>query len=286
MLQIINRRANQRPILKQLLQLLTSSRVHTQRAFTRHIKATQSCALFLVDGNGERDRIRVRTRLAASTWFLPFNPHPDFLRALSLRLIRFVLGFPPIWSEQSGGVFNYDSFLSFCAPVHRCAHLRPRRSPRRRARVLFSSSWRLSEAFYLVFGLGSLLRALPGHLRWKKKCDLVEKLRGIELWSLHCHRGRTWAGWNMYPEKQFKARSYLSSRRFFKQRLRERDDRGWTLLHIGARKGDSKEVGFLESWLTYRTNYNCIYSSSCLQDSYLSNASRGIEISGWYCQIF
>ncbi|URD76410.1 60S ribosomal protein L13 [Musa troglodytarum] len=40
----------------------------------------------------------------------------------------------------------------------------------------------------------------------------------------------SWAGWNTYPEKQFKAASYLPSRRFFKQRLRERDDRGLGLL--------------------------------------------------------
>lgn len=36
-------------------------------------------------------------------------------------------------------------------------------------------------------------------------------------------------------------RRQLSSRRSFRGRG-ERDDRGWTLLHIGARKGDLKEV--------------------------------------------
>lgn len=46
----------------------------------------------------------------------------------------------------------------------------------------------------------------------------------------------------MSPEQQVKTRNYISSRRLFKHRLRERDDRGWTLLHIGARKGDLKEV--------------------------------------------
>ncbi|URE37682.1 Ankyrin repeat [Musa troglodytarum] len=46
----------------------------------------------------------------------------------------------------------------------------------------------------------------------------------------------------MSPEQQVKTRNYISSRRLFKHRLRERDDRGWTLLHIGAKKGDLKEV--------------------------------------------
>ncbi|KAG6466156.1 phytochrome-interacting ankyrin-repeat protein 1-like [Zingiber officinale] len=50
----------------------------------------------------------------------------------------------------------------------------------------------------------------------------------------------------MPPEQQqVKTRSCLSSRHLFKQRSRERDDRGWTLLHIGARKGDLKEVKHL-----------------------------------------
>ncbi len=36
-------------------------------------------------------------------------------------------------------------------------------------------------------------------------------------------------------------RRSLSKRRSFRSRV-DRDDRGWTLLHIGARKGDLKEV--------------------------------------------
>lgn len=39
-------------------------------------------------------------------------------------------------------------------------------------------------------------------------------------------------------------RRKLSRRRSFNEGWQERDDRGWTLLHIGARKGDLKEVGF------------------------------------------
>lgn len=38
------------------------------------------------------------------------------------------------------------------------------------------------------------------------------------------------------PEKQ------LSSRRSFRQRDVEGDDRGWSLLHVGARRGDLKQV--------------------------------------------
>ncbi|KAJ8492876.1 hypothetical protein OPV22_014597 [Ensete ventricosum] len=62
----------------------------------------------------------------------------------------------------------------------------------------------------------------------------------------------------MYPGKQFKARSYLSSRRFFNQKLRERDDRGWILLHIGARKGDSKEPEELGHELHQQKEIWCI----------------------------
>jgi hypothetical protein len=43
-------------------------------------------------------------------------------------------------------------------------------------------------------------------------------------------------------------RRTLSRRRSLSSRSGlDRDDRGWTLLHIGARKGDLKEVSFLFS---------------------------------------
>ncbi|XP_077234807.1 phytochrome-interacting ankyrin-repeat protein 1-like [Tasmannia lanceolata] len=45
----------------------------------------------------------------------------------------------------------------------------------------------------------------------------------------------------MKQEQGTLLRRQLSSRRSFKSPL-ETDDRGWTLLHIGARKGDLKEV--------------------------------------------
>ncbi|XP_010910014.1 phytochrome-interacting ankyrin-repeat protein 1 isoform X1 [Elaeis guineensis] len=46
----------------------------------------------------------------------------------------------------------------------------------------------------------------------------------------------------MLQEDVAQPRRHLLSRRSFRQRSRERDDRGWTLLHIGARKGDLKEL--------------------------------------------
>lgn len=48
----------------------------------------------------------------------------------------------------------------------------------------------------------------------------------------------------MTRDLELESRRFLVSRRIFKQRSKERDDRGWTLLHIGARKGDLKEVSF------------------------------------------
>lgn len=57
---------------------------------------------------------------------------------------------------------------------------------------------------------------------------------------------RVVATWEiMLQEEVAQPRHHLLSRRSFKQRSRERDDRGWTLLHIGARKGDLREVGDL-----------------------------------------
>lgn len=47
----------------------------------------------------------------------------------------------------------------------------------------------------------------------------------------------------MPPEQGLSfARSHVDFRRSFRQRSGERDDRGWTLLHVAARKGDLKEV--------------------------------------------
>lgn len=46
----------------------------------------------------------------------------------------------------------------------------------------------------------------------------------------------------MTRDLELESRRFWVSRRIFKQRSKERDDRGWTLLHIGARKGDLKEV--------------------------------------------
>ena len=37
----------------------------------------------------------------------------------------------------------------------------------------------------------------------------------------------------------------LSRRRSFRYEVFNTDDRGWTSLHIGARKGDLKEVNFV-----------------------------------------
>ncbi|KAJ0967976.1 hypothetical protein J5N97_024893 [Dioscorea zingiberensis] len=46
----------------------------------------------------------------------------------------------------------------------------------------------------------------------------------------------------MVQEPELESRRLMLSRRIFRHRSKERDDRGWTLLHIGARKGDLKEV--------------------------------------------
>lgn len=46
----------------------------------------------------------------------------------------------------------------------------------------------------------------------------------------------------MFEVQEERLRPYLSRRRSFNHGWKERDDRGWTLLHIGARKGDLKAV--------------------------------------------
>lgn len=46
----------------------------------------------------------------------------------------------------------------------------------------------------------------------------------------------------MFEVQEERPRPYLSRRRSFNHGWKERDDRGWTLLHIGARKGNLKEV--------------------------------------------
>lgn len=46
----------------------------------------------------------------------------------------------------------------------------------------------------------------------------------------------------MLKEQEALSRRQLSGRRFFKLGARNRDDRGWTPLHIGARMGDLKMV--------------------------------------------
>lgn len=46
----------------------------------------------------------------------------------------------------------------------------------------------------------------------------------------------------MLQEPQERPQRQLARRRSFKEASKERDDRGWTLLHIGSRKGDLKQV--------------------------------------------
>ncbi|KAG9452890.1 hypothetical protein H6P81_005794 [Aristolochia fimbriata] len=45
-----------------------------------------------------------------------------------------------------------------------------------------------------------------------------------------------------YNDEMVRLRRQLTSKRSFKIYDVDRDDRGWTLLHVGARKGDLKEV--------------------------------------------
>ncbi|PKA62568.1 Ankyrin repeat-containing protein [Apostasia shenzhenica] len=47
---------------------------------------------------------------------------------------------------------------------------------------------------------------------------------------------------SMLQEQEVRPRRQLSTRNSFKLGTTDRDDRGWTLLHIGARKGHLKEV--------------------------------------------
>lgn len=49
----------------------------------------------------------------------------------------------------------------------------------------------------------------------------------------------------MLQEQEGRPRRQLTSRRSFNEVTGERDDRGWTLLHVGARKGDLKKVKHL-----------------------------------------
>ncbi|XP_072977058.1 phytochrome-interacting ankyrin-repeat protein 1-like [Typha angustifolia] len=46
----------------------------------------------------------------------------------------------------------------------------------------------------------------------------------------------------MPEDQEGQPQRYVLNRRSFRRRSSDRDDRGWTLLHIGARKGDLKEV--------------------------------------------
>jgi hypothetical protein len=48
----------------------------------------------------------------------------------------------------------------------------------------------------------------------------------------------------MPQEQAVSIRRSLSRRRSLRAGV-DRDDRGWTLLHIGARKGDLREVSFI-----------------------------------------
>ncbi|KAK8965109.1 hypothetical protein KSP40_PGU019411 [Platanthera guangdongensis] len=76
----------------------------------------------------------------------------------------------------------------------------------------------------------------------------------------------------MLQEQEVRRRRQLSSRRSFNLGgIGETDDRGWTLLHVGARKGDLKVVFFsylivttiIIVWLCMSISIACIFMLGC-----------------------
>lgn len=64
----------------------------------------------------------------------------------------------------------------------------------------------------------------------------------------------------MVELKRTLSRRQLLRKRSFSPRSSDRDDRGWTSLHIGARRGDLKEV----SWVFIRWRFSLLPFSGSL----------------------
>ncbi|THU62366.1 hypothetical protein C4D60_Mb01t04380 [Musa balbisiana] len=143
--------------------------------------------------------------------------------------------------------------------------------------MILSSPSALPSIVAPISALDDLRAAGPGCFSHRRG-DYLKPFILFSGWVLCCVLSRdTYAGKRSVIWSRscgFKARSYLSSRRFFKQRLRERDDRGWTLLHIGARKGDSKEDDILAA-----LNANC--KTALMAPHCLKVKKKNLSASSW-----